>query len=134
MGFFSKTAKPNPKIVVQGIEIEFHREHEWWGFTYKGMEFSSFELSLVMPSKEELNAILDSMEALKPEMTTRLKKGLSEWGDAKLDDGESQSVNLSDYGAGQTFTVCWSDGASWGDLGVEFTIKDNAIVDESWGD
>lgn len=134
MGFFSKAAKPNPRIVVQGIEIEFHRENEWWGFIYQETEFLSFEFSLVLPSKEELDAILESLEALKPEMAARLKKGLSEWGDAKQNDGESYSVDLSGYGIDQTFIVCWSDGASWGDLGVDFTIKDNAIMDESWGD
>ena len=134
MGLFSKTPKPNPKITVEGVEIAFHRDHEWWEFTYRGTEFSSFESSLTLPTKAELDSILDALESLKPEMRTRLKKGLSEWGDLKLDDGESYSVNVQDFAAERTFTVSWSDGASWGDLGADFTIKDRAIIDESWGD
>jgi len=60
---------------------------------------------------------------------------MSEWGDdSKLDDGESFSINVQDFATDKSLTVSWSDGASWGDLGVDFTIKDHAIVDESWGD
>jgi len=134
MGLFSKTTKPNPKIVIHGIEIEFHPDHEWWGFTYRGTKFSCFQLSLTLPTNVELDAILDTVESLKQEMRSRLKKGLSQWGDSKLDDGESYSVDLHDFATDKTFTVSWSDGASWGDLGVDFTIKDQAIVDETWAD
>jgi hypothetical protein len=47
---------------------------------------------------------------------------------------ESYSINVQDFATDKTFTVSWSDGASWEDLGVDFTIKDHAITDESWGD
>ena len=134
MGLFSKTPKPNPRITVEGIEIDFNRNHEWWSFTYKGTEFCSFEHSFELPSKAELDAILQMAGSLRPEMRTRLQKGLAEWGDCKLDDGETCSVDLTDYAADRTFAVCWSGGGSWGDLGVEFTIKGQAIVDEVWGD
>ena len=134
MGLFSKSPKLNPKLTVEGIEIEFHRDHEWWGFTYRGTEFCSFESALTLPNKAELDSILDTLESLRPEMRTRLQKGLTEWGDSKLDEGESCSVNVQDFARDKTFTVSWSDGASWGDLGVDFTIKDHAISDESWGD
>jgi len=134
MGLFSKTPKPNPTITVEGMEITFQREHEWWEFTYRGTEFCSFEPALKLPTKSELDAILDSLEALKPEMRSRLQKELREWGDAKLDDGETYSVDVQDYAAERTFTVSWSGGASWADLGVDFMIKDGAIIDESWGD
>ena len=134
MGIFSKTPKPNPKITVEGVEITFHQEYGGWAFTYRGAEFSSFESALTLPTKVELDAILGTLESLKPEMRTRLQKGLSEWADSKLDDGESYSVNIQDFATDKTFTVSWSDGASWGDLGVDFTIKDHAISDESWGD
>src|SRR6185295_17299423 len=122
MGLFSKTPKPNPKLTVEGIEIEFHRDHEWWGFTYHGTEFSSFEPVLILPAKAEIDSILRTLESLKPEMRTRLKKGLSEWGESKLDDGETYSVDVKDFARERTFSVSWSDGASWGDMGVDFTI------------
>jgi hypothetical protein len=134
MGLFSKTTIPNPKLVVHGLEIEFHLDCEWWGFTYQGTDFSSFELSLTLPTMAELDGILDTLQSLKPEMRSRMQKELSEWGDAKLDDGESCSVDVGDFARDKTFRVSWSDGASWGDLGVDFTIKDHAIIDESWGD
>lgn len=134
MGFFSKTARPDPKITVEGIEIAFHRDHQWWEFTHRGTEFRSFELSLTFPTKAEIEAILDTVESLKPEMRSRLVKGFAECGDSKPDDGESYSVDVKDFVREKTFTVSWSDGASWGDLGVDFTIKDHAIIDEAWGD
>jgi hypothetical protein len=135
MGLFSKTPKPNPKITVEGIDIEFHRDHEWWEFTYRETEFVSFDPALVLPTRAELDAILATLESLQPEIRTRLKKGLSEWGhNSKLDDGETYSVDVKDFAKERTFSVSWSDGASWGDMGVDFTIRDNAIIDESWGD
>src|SRR5262245_17275473 len=134
MGLFSKTPKPNPKITVEGIEITFHQEYEGWEFKYKGNGFCSFGSALTLPPRAELDSILDTFESVKLEMRTRLQKGLSEWGDCKLDDGESHLINIQDFAAQKTFTVSWSDGASWGDLGVDFTIRDHAIIDESWGD
>ncbi len=134
MGFFSKTPKPDPKITIEGIEIVFHRDHEWWEFRYRDTDFSSFTLALTLPSKTELDTILDTLESLQPELRSRLKQGLSECGEAKLDDGESYSVDVQDYATERTFTVSWSDGASWGDMGIDFTIKDHAIIDEAWGD
>jgi hypothetical protein len=135
MGIFSKTPKPNPKITIEGIEIAFHQEYAGWAFTYRGTDFLSFKPTLTLPTKLELDFILDTLESLKPEIRTRLQKGLSEWGDgSKLEDGESYSVNVQEFSTDKSFTVSWSDGASWGDLGVDITIKDHAIIDESWGD
>ena len=135
MGIFSKTPKPNPKITVEGVEITFHLEYTgWWAFTYRGAEFTSFESALTLPTKMELDAILETLESLKPEMRTRLQKVLSEWGGSRLDDGESYSIDVQNFASDKTFTVSWSDGASWGDLGVDFTIKNHTITDESWGD
>ena len=135
MGLFSKTPKSNPKITVEGVDITFHQEYGGWTFTYRGAEFSSFESGLSLPTKAELDSILNTVESLKPEMRKRLQKGLSEWGNgSKLDDGESYSINVQDFAADKSLTVSWSNGASWGDLGVDFTIKDHAITDESWGD
>jgi len=134
MGIFSKTPKSHPKITVEGIEITFHQEYGGWAFTYRGAEFSSFESALILPSKVEVDSILDTVESLKAEMRTRLQKGLSGWGESKVDDGESYSIDVQEFVTDKSFTVSWSDGASWGDLGVDFTIKDHAITDESWGD
>ena len=133
MGLFSKAPKPNPKITIEGVEITFHQEYGGWAFTYRGAEFSSYAFALSLPKKAELDFILETLESLKPEMRTRLQKGLSDWG-SKLDDGESYSINVQDFARDKTFIVSWSDGASWGDLGADFTIKDRAIIDESWGD
>lgn len=134
MGIFSKTAKPNPKITVDGIEITFHQEYGGWTFRYRGAEFSSFDSELKLPTKVEIDLIMDTVVALKPEMRVRLEKGLKEWGDCKLDDGESFSVNVQDFVRDKTFMVSWSEGASWGDLAVDFTIKNGAITEEDWGD
>ena len=134
MGLFSKTSKPDPTITVDGIEIVFHLDNEWWDFKYRGTPFCSWDHALQLPTKAELDAILATIEAMKPEMRKRLEAELSEWDGAKLDDGESYLVNVQEYGTNKIFSVSWSDGASWGDLGVDFSIKDSAIVDESWGD
>ncbi|HTI69587.1 MAG TPA: hypothetical protein VMF06_06460 [Candidatus Limnocylindria bacterium] len=119
---------------MAGIEVVFHRDHEGWEFSYRGVKFLSFLPALTLPSIAELDSILVTLESLKSEMRTRLRKGLSEWGDARLDDEESCSVNVQDHAADKSFTVSWSDGASWGDLGVAFIIRCSVIADESWGD
>jgi hypothetical protein len=134
MGFFSKTPKTNPKITFEGIEFTFHCDCEQWEFTYCGTRFSSFEPVLTLPSKAQLDSIVSTLKSLMPEMRARLKKGLSEWGNSKIDDGESYSLDVNAFVNDSTFTVTWSDGKSWGDLIAEFTIQDNAIIDESWGD
>ena len=134
MGIFSKTPKQNPKITVEGIEITFNQGYGGWAFAYRGTEFSSFQAELSLPTKAELDSILLTIESLKPEMRTRLQKGLSEWGDSKLDDGEGYSINVQDFATDKMFIVSWSNGLSWGDLLVDFTIKDHAIADESWND
>jgi hypothetical protein len=51
-----------------------------------------------------------------------------------MNGGEEFSVNLTDFQSDGTFEVSWSGGATWGDMGIEFTIKDHVIADESWGD
>ena len=135
MGLFSKTPKATPKVVVEGMEVVFQPEGEWWEFRYRGTEFWSFGSTLMLPGKAELDEIVETIEVLKPEMRSRLMKGLDEWGEgAKLDDGETYHVDLKNLGTEGTFDVSWSDGASWGDLACDFTIKDGVIIDEGWGD
>ena len=134
MGLFSKTPKPNPKMTFEGIEFTFHRDNEWWEFTYRGTKFSSFEPVLILPTKAQLDSILSTIESLMPELRIRLKKGLSEWSYSKIDEGETYSVDVKAFARDGVFSVSWSDCASWGDMGVQYTIKNNAIIDESWGD
>jgi hypothetical protein len=136
MGWFSKTPKPNPRIAFDGIEAEFLRGSEHWTFNYRKIDFSSFELSLTLPSKSRLDAMVDSLTSLGPEMKSRLENGLREWGGSvpKVNDGESCMIDISNLSTEGVFTVTWSDGASWGDMAVDFTVKDDAIIDEAWGD
>jgi hypothetical protein len=134
MGLFSKTPQPNPKLSFEGIEFEYHRDHGWWEFRYRETDFTSFEPVLALPTKVELDAIVETLLALMPEMRSRLQIGLEKWGGAKLDDGESYSVDVKDFVRERTFGVSWSDGESWGDLGVDFVVKNGVIVDETWGD
>ena len=134
MGLFSKTPKLNPKITFEGIEVSFHREHEWWEFKYRGVEFISYGVALMMPTKAELDVVLEDLESLKPEIRSRLEKGLAEWADSKLDEGETFTVDVNDFVASKTFSVSWSGGASWGDMGADFVIKNHEVIDEAWGD
>ena len=134
MGFFSRTPKPSPKITVEGIEIMLDQKLGAWEFTYQGTAFSALEPVFTLPTKAELDTILDTIDSLKQEMKTRIQKELSEWGDLQPDDGELCSVRVDEFGADRTFTVTWLGGDSWGDLGVDFTIKDHAIIDEFWSD
>jgi hypothetical protein len=134
MGLFSHSKKVNPKIVVDGLDVEYRTDFEQWAFVYRGTEFCSFEQSLILPSKTDLDTIVGSLEALKPEMQARIKKYMADWDHVKHDDGETCFVDIKDFAADKSFVVFWSDGASWGDLGVDFTIRDNVIIDEIWGD
>jgi hypothetical protein len=134
MGLFSKSPKSNPKIIWDEIACEFHRDHDWWEFDYRGANFRSFESTLILPTKAELDAIVSTIATLMPAMQERMKNGLKEWGDAKTDGNEQFSVDVKNFSKEGTFSVSWSGGEVWGDLGVDFTIKNNIIVDESWGD
>jgi hypothetical protein len=88
-----------------------------------------------LPTKAELDSIVTTVASLEPEIRKRLAKGLAEWGDdCKLDDGENCSISLEELATDMTLIVSWANGASWGDLGVDFTIKDHAITDEGWFD
>ncbi len=119
MGLFSKRPKSSPMLKVEGIELVLHRQtgHEFWQFTYRGAEFMSYKAQLTLPKWAELDAILDAVKSLKVEMRRRLEK------DLKLDDGESYMVNVQDFAPEKTFVVSWAGGASWGDMGVDFTIR-----------
>ena len=128
MGLFSSKPKPAPKLTVEGIEITYNGKSDFWEFKYRETEFCVFESIAVLPTKTELDAILETVEALKPEMKSRLKQWVT------VNDGESYFVEVKDFSKEKTFEVTWSEGASWGDIGVDFTIKDRAILHETCGD
>jgi hypothetical protein len=134
MGLFSKKPRLNPQITIDGLEVTFDLENEWWEFTYRDTDFSSFEPVLTLPTRQDLNIILAMLDSLTPEMRSRLQKGWEDEADSMLDTGESYSVDVEHFARSRTFTVSWSGGERWGDMGVDFTIKDGAIIDESWGD
>lgn len=135
MGFFSrKLPLPTPGITVNGLEIQCSQPDGYWSFSYRGTDFHASNRSFVLPSTTDLDSILASIEALMPEMRSRLVKGLEGWGDARLDSGESLSVELSDFATDRSYCVTWSDGEGWGDMAADFTIRDGTIVDEGWGD
>jgi hypothetical protein len=132
MGLFSRKPKANPKIVVDGVEFVF--KGEVWEFAYRGTEFIGRGHEFTLPARADLDWMVESVARLKAEMRTRLEKGLSEWGDSKLDDGESYWLDVTEFSKDRSYAVSWCGGESWGDLGVDFTITDGVITDESWGD
>src|SRR5690242_3909188 len=83
---------------------------------------------LSFPRRHRFQSILADTENLQPEMIQRLSI------EVKANDGETFLINLTDLHAPDSFEVSWSSGKSWGDVGVDFTIRNHAITDESWGD
>ena len=134
MGIFSRKPQPKPMITIEGIEVYYDPDQNWWEFTYREQEFISFSSQLNMPNQDELNTILSSVATLTTEMLERLEKGWKEWEKVKMNDGESSAINIENFSREGSFEVSWSGGASWGDIGIDFTIKNQKIVDESWGD
>ncbi len=134
MRFFQKPKQqPDGKIIVEGVQITYRPEHCEWQFTYRDIEFCTYGLTIILPSKCELDRILLTIESLKPELRSRMQESLSGYG-AKLDDGELMSISLAGFSEDRSFRVSWSTGESWADLGVDFTIRDQKIVAEEWAD
>lgn len=136
MGLFSKRPpKPIPKIVVNGLEIFCGGDGDGWDFTYRGVDFVCFDPVLMLPSEEELDRMLKTLEDLAPEMRQRI---IERFSDSPIrdsaTDGVSRMVDLAGFGKEGTISVSWSGGDGWGDLGVEFVIKDGTIIEEHWGD
>src|SRR5215213_10249368 len=107
MGLFSKP-KPNPKIIVEGVEVEFDTKHEIWSFVHGGAEFVAHGDTLNLPTKAELEAILATVVALKSEIRSRLQKGLADWPNVKIDDGESYLIDVTDFALLRSFMLSWS--------------------------
>jgi len=128
MGLFSSKPKLQPKLTIEGMEITYNSKSEFWEFKYRDTEFWVCSPVGTAPTKPELDSILETVEALKPAMKSRLKQWVA------VDDGESYFIEVGDFAGDKTFEVTWAEGASWGDMGVDFTIKDGAILDVSAGD
>jgi hypothetical protein len=134
MGIFSKKTKPHPAIETQGLRIEYDTRNECWQFSYAGTDFVAYGTAFVAPPQERLLSILADIEKLRPEMLRRLAEGLKDSPEVKTNDGETYLVNLTDLHSQGSFEVSWSGGESWGDMGIDFTISNHEITDESWGD
>jgi hypothetical protein len=134
MGLFSKKPKLNPVIDTQGLRIEYSIDHAWWEFTHQGVNFISYGANFSCPSREQLRSILSDVEKLKPEMIMRLADGWKDWKGIKMNDGETICVNLTDFQSQGSFEVSWAGGSTWGDMGIDFIVKDHALTDEAWGD
>ena len=134
MGLFSKKSKPKPAIETLGLRIEFDPDNEVWQFSDNGIDFVFYGPACVAPSRDQLTDIHADLTRLRPEMMRKLAEGWKQWPGVKMNDGETLLVNLTNLHSESSFEVCWSGGASWGDMGIDFTIKNHAITDESWGD
>ena len=134
MGLFSRAQKPDPQIIVEGIAIVFRSAHGYWEFTYKCTTFCGYQTPFNLPSRTDLDSILGVVESLKTEMKSRLANGLNQCGNMDVNDGETYTLEVSDFTVQKTFQISWSGGASWGDVGVDFSVKEGRIIDEAWGD
>ncbi len=134
MGLFSKKTKARPTIETQGLRIEYDPDNEIWQFRDNDIEFVVYGTTCVVPSPDQLAAIHADISKLRPEMVRKLAAGWKDWQGVRMDDGETFLVNLTDLRSQGSFEVCWSGGESWGDMGIDFTISNHEITDESWGD
>lgn len=133
MPFWRKKPIVYPKITVAGIDIYYNAKNPEWSFTYKKIDFISYSAQFVLPSLPELDAILQDVEILNQEMFNRCQTVMKEYGDTS--DGELLSIHLDTFADKQTIEVSWcSMDESWGDMGVDFIIKNGIIEDECWGD
>ena len=134
MGLFSKAPKPNARIKVGNIVVEFDREHEWWSFEFEGNDFISYGVALEMPSEKELQTVVGQVEKLKGEMKSRISKGLDGLGCEGEEAATGEyTINIENLARHHFFEVSWS-GDKWGDIGVDFEINETDIVSESGGD
>ena len=104
-------------------------------FVYREKEFYCFDAELTLPSQPQINSLLAGLAALDNDMKPRIKNGLKQWtgGAAKFDDGEKYIIDVTGFAQG-SIVAKWSGGKSWGDMGVDFSIKNGSIVEEDWGD
>ncbi len=133
MGLFSKDKKENPRISFHGVEFTFFEEAAW-RFSFGGVDFWFHGRAFHCPTLGELEQITGTLAALEPEMTGRARKGVEEWGEGATLENIERSADLSEWPTDGTVWVTWSDGDGWGDMAVDFEVKDGAIISEGWGD
>ena len=133
MGLFSKTSRTKPTIIVGDIPVEY-RGDDAWGFSYRDVEFWAVGETFVMPDKAALDSIIGAIETAMQEMKSRLVKHLEGWCDTQLETGEIYVVGIKDFASEGKFIVTWSGGEFWGDMSIDFTIKDGAILEETASD
>jgi len=134
MGLFSSKLKTKPTIIIKGLKVEYDTAHECWQFRHQDTEFMALGRNFVLPSDERLSEILADINRLLPEMEARIREQFKETPEVRPKDGETYMINLSGGDASDEYVVSWSEGKSWGDLAVDFTIKGHGISDEAWGD
>lgn len=132
MGFFSKKPKPYPTIHIGEIRVNYDPESISWDFQYNGIEFISYRAEFHMPTPSQLDSMITDIESLRGEMISRIEK--NEFGKYRVNSGERFLVNLDYFNDEGTCIVSWSNDEYWGDMAVDFDIKDHIIVEENWGD
>lgn len=134
MKWFGKGEAIFPEVVHGLIVAAYSPREECWTFKYQDIEYLSWGHRLNLPDESELEAIHNDVLILMPEMKERISLGWQGQEEAVVDDGEEYFVNITEFRLQDEFGVCWSGGASWGDMGVEFTLHNRRIVGEEWGD
>ncbi|MFC7336423.1 hypothetical protein ACFQY0_04475 [Haloferula chungangensis] len=109
-------------------------KHSWWTFTYRGLDFISYESRLNLPLQEELDSILANVSSIEGEMKSRIATYFQSTPEIKASSGQLTHVNIASFADSNTVGVFWTGDASWGDMAVEFTIREEQIIDETWGD
>jgi hypothetical protein len=134
MGLFSKRGTAKPTVVTQGLRIEYDRDIDLWRFNDNGVAFVACGSACTVPSLSQIADIRADIAALRPEMLRRLEKSCKEWPGVKTNDGETLLVNITNLQSQSSFDVVWCGGASWGNIAIDFTIKNHEITAESWSD
>jgi len=134
MNFFGKKPDSNPQIIFGAIAATYSNKEELWTFEYEGVEHISYGNILRLLNNSALELMRGDVVKLMPEMKYRLELGWKEWGNVRIGDGESYFINATDFQEKQEYEICWTDGASWGDMSIDFTIKDHQIINEDWND
>jgi len=134
MNLFGKKSNSEPQVIFGVIAATYSRKEELWTFEYEGVEHISYGHILRLFNSSTLELMRGDVLMLMPEMKQRLEIGWKEWGEVKINDGGKFFINVTDFQEKQEYQICWAEGASWGDMVIEFTIKDHPIIYEDWND
>ena len=129
---FQKKIKKNAHIKLEGIDIEFDIQNEWWSFSFQGIHCISYGFELKMPSVDLLTNAISGVLHFEKEMKSRIKKGLTERGCKDFDP--EYTVDVEVLSEKNMVLVLWSDGENRSDIGIDFEVKDNKIMSEDWSD